>query len=98
MRVYFYGLAFETPRVTVHLWSPWRASALEHRLFEAVSTLPRIHREEGPDEWRVHVTDPKTWRVALQALPPLLQGRQGGARPRRRTRERRRATPGRTHR
>src|SRR5581483_4566762 len=36
MQVDFYGLAFETPQVTVHLWSPWRAAELEHRLFNAV--------------------------------------------------------------
>ncbi len=33
MRIDFYGLVFETPRVTFYLWSPWRAAALEHRLF-----------------------------------------------------------------
>ena len=36
MRVDFYGLILETPRVTVYLWSPWRAAALEHRLFESI--------------------------------------------------------------
>src|SRR5436190_1080146 len=36
MRVDFYGLTFETPCVTFYLWSPWRSSALEHKLFEAV--------------------------------------------------------------
>jgi hypothetical protein len=81
MRVDFYGLAFETPRVTVHLWSPWRASALEHRLFEAVRSLPRTHLEEGPDEWRVHVTDPKTWRLTLQAVTRVLKGWQEDADP-----------------
>src|SRR5262249_37515427 len=31
MRIDFYGMVFQTPRVTFHLWSPWRATALEHR-------------------------------------------------------------------
>jgi hypothetical protein len=77
----FYGLAFETPQVTFHLWSPWRAAALEHRLFEAVRGLPRAASEEVADEWRIHVTDPKTWRQALQALTRVLKGWQEEADP-----------------
>ena len=42
MRVDLYGLAFEAPRVSFHLWSPWRASQLEHRLFDAVKNVPRF--------------------------------------------------------
>jgi len=30
------GLIFETPCVVVHLYSPWRASALENKLFENI--------------------------------------------------------------
>ena len=40
MRVDLYGLHFETPYVTFYLWSPWRAAALEHRLFESLTGLP----------------------------------------------------------
>ncbi len=45
MRVDFYGLAFETPCVTFYLRSPWRAAALEHRLYDAVRGLPRTRVE-----------------------------------------------------
>ena len=45
MRADFYGLAFETPRVTVFLRSPWRSSYLEHRLFDAARGLPRVEPE-----------------------------------------------------
>jgi hypothetical protein len=76
MRFDFYGLAFETPRVVFHLWSPWRSSALEHRLFEALRQLPRVEMEEGPDELRISLTDPKTCRLALQALSRVLKGWQ----------------------
>jgi hypothetical protein len=79
MRFDFYGLAFETPRVIFHLWSPWRASALEHRLFDALKLLPRAEMEEGPDEQRVSLTDPKTCRIALQALSRVLKGWQEDA-------------------
>lgn len=76
MRVEFYGLAFETPCVTVYLWSPWRSSALEHKLFEAVRGLPNVAGEDAADERRLHIHDPKTWRLALQALARVLKGWQ----------------------
>src|SRR6516225_2812972 len=73
MRIDFFGLAFETSQVTFHLWSPWRAAALEHRLYEAVRHLPRVQGEEDADEWRLRVSDPKTWRAALQAVTRVLK-------------------------
>ncbi|MCI0461275.1 MAG: hypothetical protein L0Z62_30375 [Gemmataceae bacterium] len=81
MRIDFYGLAFETPRVTFYLRSPWRASALEHRLFEAVKVLPNARYEEYADEWLAHVVDPRTWRGALTALARVLKGWQEEADP-----------------
>jgi hypothetical protein len=79
MRVEFYGLVFETPMVSFYLWSPWRSAALEHRLFDAVRALPGTKREDLPDEWRVHLTDPKTFRTAVQAIARVLKGWQEDA-------------------
>lgn len=81
MLVDFHGLAFETPRVTFYLWTPWRAAALEHRLFEGLRALPRVQFEEGDDDRRIHVDDPKTWRACLQALSRVLKGWQEEAPP-----------------
>jgi hypothetical protein len=81
MRVEFYGLAFETPQISFHLWSPWRAASLEHRLFDALRQLPRAEVETGPDEWRILLNDPKAWRLALQALARVLKGWQEEADP-----------------
>jgi hypothetical protein len=81
MHIDFYGLAFEAPQVTFHLWSPWRAAALEHRLFEAIRVLPRVEVEERPDEWTVHVTDPKTWKTAIHSAARVLKGWQEEADP-----------------
>lgn len=81
MRVGIYGLVFETPRVTFYLWSPWRAAALEHRLFESIRVLPRVLLEESAEEIRLHVSDPKTWRTALQAVERVLKGWQEEADP-----------------
>jgi hypothetical protein len=81
MRIDFYGLTFDTPYVTCHLWSPWRAAELEHRLFQAVRSLPRTEAEAGPDEWRVHLRDEKTWKAAIQAVARVLKGWQEDADP-----------------
>jgi hypothetical protein len=81
MRFEFYGLAFETPRVTFYLWSPWRASSLEHRVFDALRALPRAQAEDGPDERRLHVAEPRAARQALQAVARVLKGWQEEADP-----------------
>ena len=81
MRVDFYGVIFETPRVTFYLWSPWRAAAVEHRLFDVVRGLPRVIREESADELRLHLDDSKTCRAALQAIARVLKGWQEEADP-----------------
>lgn len=76
MRFEFYGLAFDSPRVTCYLWSPWRASALEHRLFDVIRTLPGLAVEQDPDELRVHIAEPKAWRAGLNHLVRVLKGWQ----------------------
>jgi hypothetical protein len=76
MRVELYGLAFETPGVTFYLWSPWRASYLEHRLFDALRQLPNVELEKEADELRVQIADAKTWRAAVQTVARVLKGWQ----------------------
>jgi hypothetical protein len=76
MRIDFYGIAFHTPRVTFYLWSPWRASALEHRLFEMVRKQADGNVEHDPDEMRIDVTDAKAFRNALQAVSRVMKGWQ----------------------
>ncbi|MGL6094492.1 MAG: hypothetical protein ACRC7O_01655 [Fimbriiglobus sp.] len=76
MRVDLFGLSMETPGVTFYLWSPWRCSALEHRLFDAIKGIPGAKLEAEPDEVRVHVTDPKGWKAALVNLSRVLKGWQ----------------------
>ena len=81
MRIDFHGLAFETPFVTFHLWSPWRAAELEHRLFQAVQTAARSAPETMPDEWRLQIRDAKSFRAVLQAVARVLKGWQEEADP-----------------
>lgn len=76
MRIELYGLMFETPAVTYYLWSPWRASFLEHRLFDAIRQLPAVEFEKKADEIRVTLTDAKTWRASLQAISRIMKGWQ----------------------
>ena len=81
MHIDFYGLTFDTPSVMIHVWSPWRASELEHRLFQAVRSLPRTETEQASDEWRIELSDEKTWKSALQAVARVLKGWQEDADP-----------------
>ncbi len=76
MRIDLYGLAFETPAVSAYLWSPWRASQLEHRIFDAIAHLSGVEVEKEADERRVILTDPKSWRSAMQAVARVLKGWQ----------------------
>src|SRR5687768_15518230 len=73
MLVDFYGLRFETPQVTFYLWSPWRAAALEHRLFDSLTGLPGVHIEKEEDELRVHVKETKIWKQALLNMCRILK-------------------------
>src|SRR5688572_5982028 len=76
MRVDFHGLVFETPRITCYLWSPWRASALEHRLFDVVRQIPGANLEQDFDEFRAHLGDTKSWKPAVNAVVRVLKGWQ----------------------
>lgn len=76
MRVDLFGLTMEAPAVTFYLWSPWRCSALEHKLFDAIKGVPGATLEQAPDEVRVHVAEPKGWRAAVQGLSRVLKGWQ----------------------
>jgi hypothetical protein len=76
MRIDFFGLNFETPGVSIYLWSPWRSTALEHRLFEAVRATPGVESDDGPDERRAAMVEPKVWRTVVQAMARVLKGWQ----------------------
>jgi len=76
MQIDFYTLKFEAARVTCYLWSPWRASALEHRLFNEIKQLPGVHLEQEQDELRIQIADEKLWKQALTNMSRLLKGWQ----------------------
>jgi hypothetical protein len=76
MKVDLFGLAMETPGVTFYLWSPWRCSALEHKLFDSLRALPGAELEAAADELRLQVTEPKAWKAAVQNLSRVLKGWQ----------------------
>jgi hypothetical protein len=76
MRIELYGMTFEGPGVTYYLWSPWRCSALEHRLFEGIKALPNVELEQAPDEVRLHLTDGKVFKASVQLIERVLKGWQ----------------------
>jgi hypothetical protein len=66
----------DAPAVTFYLWSPWRCSALEHKLFESLRAIPGARFESAPDELRLHLDDPKAWKTAVQNVSRVLKGWQ----------------------
>ncbi len=76
MQIEFHGLQFQASRITCYLWSPWRASALEHRLFNEIKQIDGGTLESGPDELRVQLTSVEAWRQAKHNMTRLLKGWQ----------------------
>ena len=76
MRVELFGLTMDTPGVTFYLWSPWRCSALERKLFDALKPIPNSTVEKAGDEVRLHVIEAKGWKAAVQHLSRVLKGWQ----------------------
>ncbi len=76
MLVDLYGLTMSAAGVSFHLWSPWRCSALEHRLFDAVKAVPAAEFDPQPDELCVSVTTEKAWQAASKAMERVLKGWQ----------------------
>jgi len=62
--------------VTCYLWTPWRASALEHRLFDAVPGVAGVEVEQQPDELRAKIANPKAWKLAQTAISRVMMGWQ----------------------
>src|ERR1043166_7015543 len=81
MHIDLYGLGFETPGVSFYLWSPWRAAALEGKLFESIHRQTGAPVEQAPDELRIDIEDAKTWRQALQTVARVMKGWQEEAEP-----------------
>ena len=76
MRVDLFGLTMDAPGVTFYLWSPWRCAAIEHKLFEALKSVPNASVESSGDEIRLHISEAKGWKAALQNLSRVLKGWQ----------------------
>jgi hypothetical protein len=76
MQVGLYGLRFVTEKATFFLWSPWRATAIEHRIFEAIRQLPGATLQNEPDELRIDIEEEKTWKLAIKAVERVLKGWQ----------------------
>lgn len=76
MLVDFYGIRIDTPRVTAYLRSPWRASALEHRLFDVIRSVAGAGVEQDADELRAHLGDARAVRQAMTAVSRVLKGWQ----------------------
>jgi hypothetical protein len=76
MRVELFGLTMDAPGVTAYLWSPWRCTTIEHKLFESLVAIPGVEIEKEADELRLHMTDAKSWKLAVVNLSRVLKGWQ----------------------
>ena len=76
MRIDLFGLWMEAPGVTFYLWSPWRCSLLERKNVRGAKAVPNASVEPGTDEVRLHITEQKSWKVAIQNLSRVLKGWQ----------------------
>ena len=77
MKLDLYGLVFDSAGATIYLWSPWRATSIEVRLFETVSRLPGVSPiEKRDDEMRFHVAEEKIWRQMIQTVARVMKGWQ----------------------
>lgn len=81
MRIELFGLTFETPAASIYLWTPWRAAAIEVKLFESIARLPGLQIEKAPDELRIDLADVKLWRQAIQTVSRVMKGWQEEAEP-----------------
>ncbi len=74
MQISLYSIKFIAQDITIYLWSPWRATALEHRLFDVCRNLPACKVEEEPDEWRIQLKDQASWQKIVQIIARVLDG------------------------
>jgi hypothetical protein len=79
MKINFHGMLFEPSRVSFYLWSPWRATALEHRLYSAVRKLANIVVQTEGHEEHIDVLDEDVWEQAFLAMNRVLLGWQEDA-------------------
>jgi hypothetical protein len=76
MLVDLLGLKMNVEGVTFHLWSPWRCTALELRLFDAIKQVPGLIPDNPPDELCLSVKSDKQWDKAQEQLNRVLKGWQ----------------------
>ena len=70
------GLQMNVEGVTFHLWSPWRCTALELRLFDAIKQIPGLVADTPPDEICLSLQTDKQWGQAHEHLQRVLKGWQ----------------------
>ncbi len=79
MRVELLGLALETPKVSVSLWTPWNATQLETKLFASIEQVPELQRSERDDEVRLSFKTEQQWDAVMERVVRVLKGWQEDA-------------------
>lgn len=71
-----YGLRMQVDGITIHLWSPWRSSRLENRIFEAIAAIAKVPIEKDSDELHFKLANTELWNQAVQTTERILKGWQ----------------------
>lgn len=71
-----YGIVSDGPGVTYYLWSPWRASHLEHRMFDGIRLLTSAEPVQAADEIQLMITDVTLFKKSIQLVERVLKGWQ----------------------
>ncbi|MGF1578218.1 MAG: hypothetical protein ACFCD0_02520 [Gemmataceae bacterium] len=76
MRVELLGLAIETPKVSVSLWSSWKASQLETKVFNSIGQVPDLEKLERDDEMRLSFRTEQQWQAVMDRVVRVMKGWQ----------------------
>ncbi|MEZ6138929.1 MAG: hypothetical protein R3B84_00015 [Zavarzinella sp.] len=76
MKLKLYGISIEAERVTYSLLSPWRASMLEHRLFDSIRAISNVKYEEADAELLLHISAEKPAHESLLMIERIMKGWQ----------------------
>jgi len=79
MKVNISGVCIETRKIVVYLKSPWRANALEHKLFEAARQIPEVQVEESQAEYKIVLKNIEKFQTLLESCTRILKGWQEDA-------------------
>lgn len=81
MEITFYQFCITTQKIAIHLYSCWRASQLEHKLFDSARTIVGKEPDRKDDSLVLTITAESTWNQLFQNWVRILKGWEEDAVP-----------------